>query len=162
MTIQRANISDVDSIISLIQSRIQWMNMKGIDQWNKSDYLETFTLTYFANVINRQNLYKVLDGEGVIIGAFTLFEEDERWTDGEPALYIHNFVSKLDAVGVGDTIILFCEEEAKTRGVSKLRVDCKNTNLKLNEYYQMRGFEYISSFEEEKYSGNRREKTIRL
>lgn len=160
MTIQLASLHDVNPIIDLIQKRIQWMDELGIDQWNNSGYLQTFTLEYFEKVIINQNLYKVLGEQERLVGAFTLFEEDARWTDNAVALYIHNFVSQIDIKGVGDKIISFCESEARNRGISKLRVDCKNTNLKLNQYYQNRGFEYISSFEEEKYSGNRREKTI--
>lgn len=160
MTIQLACSTDITSIVSLIQMRIEWMDKEGINQWNKSDYLKTFTLAYFDDVIQQKQLYvaKTMDGE--LVGAFTLFEEDSRWADGVTALYIHNFVSQINFSGVGGSIIAFCEKEAKGRNINRLRIDCQKDNEKLNRYYEQRGFKYVSSFAEELYNGNRREKII--
>ncbi len=159
MKISFATSNDIPTIITLIQERIEWMDRMNINQWNKSDYLKTFTLDYFTQVIENKNLYKVENQ--TIIGAFTLFDHDERWTDNLPALYIHNLVSKEESASVGDNIILFCEEKASEQGIARLRIDCQQDNIKLNDYYEKRGFIYINSFQEELYSGNRREKIIK-
>lgn len=161
MKISLATLNDITAIISLIQARIEWMDRMNIDQWNKSDYLNAFTLDYFAQVIENKNLYKVESENEIIIGAFTLFTQDERWTDNTPSLYIHNLVSKIETASVGDYIISFCEEKAREAHINLLRIDCQQDNIKLNDYYEKRGFIYINSFQEELYSGNRREKLIK-
>lgn len=161
MKISLATTADIKPIISLIQDRIDWMDEMDIHQWNKSDYLTTFSLEYFNEVIENKNLYKVEDNNKTIIGAFTLFDQDARWTDDTSALYIHNFVSKIGVKNVGNYIISFCEEKARDKKVLLLRIDCQQNNPKLNNYYEKHGFLYINSFEEELYSGNRREKHIK-
>lgn len=93
-TIQRAVIHDLQSILSLIRARIEWMNENNIEQWNRTDYLSRFTNEYFHRVISNGQLYTVKT-DGQVIGAFTLFDYDERWNDGQKALYIHNFVSDI-------------------------------------------------------------------
>ncbi len=158
-TIQRAVIHDLQSILSLIRARIEWMNENNIKQWNRTDYLSRFTNEYFHRVISNGQLYTVKT-DGQVIGAFTLFDYDERWNDGQKALYIHNFVSDIHHRGVGDDILCFCENEARKKNIFLLRIDCQKDNKKLNDYYSRRGFKYISSFEEELYCGNRRQKRI--
>ena len=160
MTIVLATSEDINGIVDLIQKRIDWMDQTGINHWNKSDYLKTFSLSYFDSVIKNKNLFQVLDFNDELIGGFTLFQSDRRWTDNIPALYIHNFVSKIDTKGVGDAIITFCEKEAIQRGINTLRIDCQQQNAKLNAYYEERGFYYVSSFDEPLYQGNRREKKL--
>ena len=45
--IRKATLFDIDSIIKVIQDRIDWMDEVGIEQWNKTSYLEVYPREYF-------------------------------------------------------------------------------------------------------------------
>lgn len=46
-----AQYDDIKDILSLIKLRIKWMDEKGIEQWNKTDYLNSYPSEYFENCI---------------------------------------------------------------------------------------------------------------
>lgn len=45
--ITKPTINDIDEIMSLIDSRIKWMDEVHIEQWNKTHYFERYPKEYF-------------------------------------------------------------------------------------------------------------------
>lgn len=155
---QEKNIADV---LCLIRKRIRWMDNCGIEQWNKTNYLECYPKKYFADCMLKNKLYVLSEKEfGEIVGAVVLSDSDKWWEDEIPAYYIHNLVTELEAKGAGAVIIKQCEEIAIEHGKSKLRLDCQRANVKLNRYYENLGFSYIGEARDGLYIGNKREKTL--
>lgn len=50
-----AQYGDIKDILSLIKLRIKWMDEKGIEQWNKTDYLNCYPSEYFQNCIFKKS-----------------------------------------------------------------------------------------------------------
>ena len=48
---RRAVLGDVPTILALLQKRIDWMDEKGLYQWNKTAYLTVYPAEYFAERI---------------------------------------------------------------------------------------------------------------
>ena len=67
---RRAQPADVDSIIDIIQERIDWMDRQGLYQWNKTHYMQRYPREYF--------LQRVMAGE------FYLALDEPRWTTSCP------------------------------------------------------------------------------
>ena len=40
--------NETDSVFSLIRQHVQWMDSKGIRQWNAADYLSAYPRSYYA------------------------------------------------------------------------------------------------------------------
>lgn len=158
----KATLEDVAEIYELIKKRIQWMNEKNIAQWNKTNYLESYPKAYFEEKAVSGQLYVLKDETfEKVTGAVVLLDEDKRWIDdGSKSYYIHNLVSDTEVPGVGTRIIQLCEKMAITEGKDKLRLDCQESNLKLNGFYNNLGFKYVEKVQEGSYVGNKREKCV--
>lgn len=159
---QKASNEDVDEILMLIQNRIKWMDENNISQWNKTDYLKAYPKSYFEELVSKGELYVVKYRDlNKVIGAVALLEQDKRWKDSSQSYYIHNLVTDIGVPGIGETIINFCEAIAIKHGKNKIRLDCQNSNHKLNEYYSRLGFEYVEMVQEGNYTGIKREKKLK-
>lgn len=160
--LRKAFSIDLEDVMSLIKKRIRWMDEQGIRQWNVTDYLETYPITYYQEQQKSGNLYVLCNSAEKIIGAVVLFDEDNRWADSEnvSALYIHNLVTTPDVSGAGEFIIKEVERIAVDSKKKKVRLDCAADNWFLNRYYETRGYKQVGHFKEGSYVGNRREKNI--
>ena len=45
---RQAVLEDVPTILALLQKRIDWMDEKGLYQWNRTAYLTVYPAEYFA------------------------------------------------------------------------------------------------------------------
>lgn len=67
--LELASLKDAKEVFELIKQRIEWMDQKGIHQWNTTDYLAIFPLSFFENESKLQHLYVLKEGG-----------ESSRWT----------------------------------------------------------------------------------
>ena len=89
-----------------------------------------------------------------------LKEQDDRWNDSEPALYLHNFVTRVEAPGAGSTFLRFAEEYALKKGKKYLRLDSAADNPSLARYYTSQGFVPAGTCTEGGYNGILRQKEL--
>ncbi|MGN0975124.1 MAG: GNAT family N-acetyltransferase [Gemmiger sp.] len=156
-----AAAQDAGAVFALIRARIRWMDKVGVEQWNKLDYWGAFPESYYRAAIADGRLYVLRRPDGSVAGAGVLSPSDNAWpADGVPALYLHNFVTALDAPGAGDEFLRGCEALARRRGSTCLRLDCAANNRKLNDYYARRGYRAVGRVIEGDFIGTRREKTL--
>ena len=86
-------------MFDLVLERMKWMDEKGIEQWNVMGYDEVYPLSYYEQKCREGRAFALENKDGAILCAAVLLENDSRWSDDVPALYVHNLVSK---VGAGD------------------------------------------------------------
>ena len=156
-----AKNNEIDTIFSLYKKRIQWMDKSGIQQWNMTNYLEVYSISYYADRQRLGELY-VLSKEDVVIGAVVLLQSDECWPQmaDSPAYYVHNLVTELSVKGAGKIILSEVEKMAISKGIQFLRLDCAVDNKFLNEYYESMGYKMVGCCKEGAYIGNKREKEL--
>lgn len=156
-----AKNNEIDTIFSLYKKRIQWMDKSGIQQWNMTNYLEVYPISYYADRQRLGELY-VLSKEDVVIGAVVLLQSDECWPQmaDSPAYYVHNLVTELSVKGAGKIILSEVEKMAISKGIQFLRLDCAVDNKFLNEYYESMGYKMVGWCKEGAYIGNKREKEL--
>lgn len=153
--------ADTEKIFKLYKERIDWMNKKGIKQWNVTDYLNVYPLPYFKAQARGGHLF-MLKADDEIIGAVVLLNSDKRW-NGAPeksAYYIHNLVTSCSAKSAGKIILAEIERAATANGIKRLRLDCANDNLFLIKYYKSLGYLETGKFREGNYSGIKLEKAL--
>lgn len=152
---------EVSQMFHMILKRMEWMDEKGIEQWNVTKYDEIFPLSYYEEECLKGEifvLYDTLDQE--IVAAAILKEEDENWQDNVQALYLHNFVAKIGEKGVGSIFINLAEEYAKEKGKEFFRLDSIENNEPLSQYYETQGFLPVGKCQEGLYKGILREKKL--
>lgn len=158
-TVRPEEIADV---FSLYEKRVAWMDEAGIRQWNVSDYLTAYPISYYEQQRAAGNLYALHDG-AKIVGAAVLLRSDERWADraADKAYYVHNLVTDTQAKGAGRALLALAEDMARANGVRFMRLDCAADNRALNDYYASMGYELAGTCEDGPYyRGNRREKEL--
>ena len=86
-----AREEDVPAIMALLQQRIDWMDEKGLYQWNKTGYLTCYPPAHFQRLI-REDLVFVAWADGVLTGVMALLSRDLRWPNGDDgkAYYVHH------------------------------------------------------------------------
>ena len=160
---RKATQSDVAEAFLLYENRIQWMNERGYCQWNKTNYLSVYPMTYFNEQVTLGNFY-VMENTATdkIYGSVVLLENDERWSEklSGDAYYIHNLVTKLSEKEIGKRILLQIENLAAENKKKFLRLDCAADNAFLNSYYEAIGYSAVGIFSEGPYNGIKREKRI--
>lgn len=109
--------SEVPQMFSMILKRMEWMDEKGIQQWNAAKYDTIYPLSYYEEKrLNGEVFVLVSKDTKELISAAVLKEQDDRWNDSEPALYLHNFVTRVEAPGAGSIFLRFAEEYALKKG----------------------------------------------
>lgn len=159
--IQRVDELDLAKLQSLYIEAAAWMEAKGIDQWRTSD----FTTEHMQKLIRQTELYQV-NWSGSIIGGLSIQWKDaiiwkELDCDNE-AGYLHKLVVKREynGLGIGNTVLRWCEAYMKMNGKKLLRLDCVPSNVKLNEYYVTAGFEFRGRTEGKGWAANLYEKAV--
>ncbi len=138
---RKIRAEEAPQMFSMILQRMRWMDQNGIRQWNVTEYDRAYPLEYYMEEQRRGRIFALTDATADrIVCAAILKEEDERWSDGVPALYIHNFVSKIDASGVGAYFLECAAEYAAQLGKEYLRLDSAVDNPALAHYYERHGF----------------------
>lgn len=159
MIIRKSLVKDVPSIMDLLQIRIDWMDEKGLYQWNKTDYLGVYPSAYFIKLVNRQVVYVAKEAD-CLQGVMALFSEDPRWTKSGKALYVHHLATDLSCKGLGAEMLCYAETEAIKHGCDYLRLDCQIVNLDLNRYYERLGYICVGTCIDGAYEGNLMEKPL--
>ena len=136
---------------------------KGIQQWNAAKYDTIYPLSYYEEKrLNGEVFVLVSKDTKELISAAVLKEQDDRWNDSEPALYLHNFVTRVEAPGAGSIFLRFAEEYALKKGKKYLRLDSAADNPSLARYYTSQGFVPAGTCTEGGYNGILRQKNCFL
>lgn len=153
--------SEIPQMFNLIIERMKWMDEKGIQQWNVTKYDEVYPQTYYEEKRKAKEVFVLEDTltNQIVCGA-VLLENDDRWHDDVPALYLHNFVTKINEKGVGGIFIDKAEMYALQLGKQYFRLDCAKDNASLCQYYENKGFIFAGECQDGLYEGILRQKKL--
>lgn len=160
---QPAAPQEVEAAFHLYEQRVSWMNEKGLHQWNDTDYLNAYPISYYREEQEAGCLYLLKkSADGAVVGAAVLLTADERWADAEPvpAYYIHSLVTIPNLPGAGRAILAEIDRLARKNGKTCLRLDCSVDSVFLNSYYESQGYRLSGQCQDGPYYGNRREKRL--
>lgn len=148
-------------MFDLVLERMKWMDEKGIEQWNVMGYDEVYPLSYYEQKCREGRAFALENKDGAILCAAVLLENDSRWSDDVPALYVHNLVSKVGAGDAGAEFLRRAGEYALSINKEYLRLDSSENNEPLAKYYENLGFVPVGTCTDGPYKGVRREKKLK-
>lgn len=156
---RKAQPGEENIVFELIRQRMEWMDQKGIDGWNRMDYLTVYPLEHYREIL--PELYVLQENKtGEILCAGALYESDERWNSADPALYLHHFTSKVGAHQAGSLFLRRAEEYAMAQGKRYLRLDSSRDNNQLEAYYENQGYVPAGTCVDGPYHGILRQKKL--
>ena len=144
LSIKRAIIENIDSIMDIVAKCTQHMISNGIFQWNDT-YPSRDT---FLKDIEDENLYILLKKDK-IIGCVSFcnkmeeFYKKVEWlSDSINNVYVHRLAITPSEQGNGYSKILmnYIEKECKIRNVNSIRLDTLSVNEKNNKLYESLGY----------------------
>lgn len=145
MQIVKANSSDTEEILDLVQEIIRDMNAHGIDQWNEIYPPPRI----FVSDVKSGSLFAVKSDDkivGIIVLTGEPDEEYEQieWKDKHgKALIIHRIAvhPKWQRKGIGEKLMDYAEDFAKKNGYSSIRVDTHSGNPRSLRLFEKRKYE---------------------
>ncbi len=153
LVVQRASSSDQEIIITLLKEIAQWMKDNKINQW--SYLLEGGDDEEIKSAIEQNYTYKVLRDD-LMIATFTLSPKQSEWDEhifgkdeAYDSMYLHRLAVHPQYMnqGVGKKILNWIPANLGD-GKKFIKLDCVADNVKLNQFYQDNGFEYIGETDE--------------
>ena len=160
-TIRPAREEDVPAIMALLQRRIDWMDEKGLYQWNKTGYLTCYPPAHFQRLI-REELVFAAFADGTLIAVMALLSRDPRWPNGHDGLayYVHHLATDPAFPGLGREMLAYAEDFSRQKGRPFLRLDSQKVNDALSRYYEALGYRPVGECVDGDYVGIRREKSL--
>lgn len=135
-----ARAGDVDGIFRLRQQAEAWLAGRGIQQWRSGEV----TRDDVARQVQDGEWHVLPGADGAVVGALRLLWSDAPvWQDEDCfAAYVHGLMVDRDHAGrgLGDGLLGWVEQQARTRGASLFRLDCCESNGSLRNYYARQGF----------------------
>ena len=161
-SLRQAARNEIPSVFELYRQRIQWMNHQGIRQWNVTEYLSVYPLSYYESCCAAGTLYVWQEAAAPITGAAVLLTQDGRWDDSKTAAacYVHNLVTAPGCPGSGRRMLEAAERLAVSRGRRSMRLDCAEGNERLKQYYAAQGYHAVGRCREGDYRGILWEKSL--
>ncbi|WP_310550432.1 GNAT family N-acetyltransferase [Paenibacillus glufosinatiresistens] len=140
IVIRQAGPERAREVLELLRGAAEWMRENGLTQWKPEQFTEAGVASYFAE----REVY-VAEDEDKAAGVFTLqFSDPEYWgRRNDPRYaYLHRLAvgQAYRGGGLGAAMLQYAADLARHRGCLGLRLDTVANNVKLNRYYQTRGF----------------------
>lgn len=160
---RKAAVDEVQHVFQLVLNRIRWMDEVGIRQWNVTDYVGRFPLSYYEQKQAEGEMFVLEEkATGRIVCGAILKEVDDRWPDDVKgtAYYLHNFATDTNKPGVGLIYLHLAERYAAVMGKEYFRLDCAVDNAFLNRYYDAQGYTVVGTCVHGLYKGLLREKRL--
>ena len=140
ITIQRATISDIPTILSILNYGVKNKIRRGDLAWGEKDIEASAIEPYIQNGTAYITLFNTQ-----IVGTFILDWQDEVNWGAQPqiACYLRRFAVAAGYHGqnIGGQILDIVANTIKEQGnLSSIRLVCPSANTKLRAYYEKQGF----------------------
>ena len=147
--IRKANISEIDAIITITRACALKMNSEKIFQWNE----HYPTKEAFEKDFQRGELYVLVNSENIIgsVVISTLKDEeynDVTWlTEDGNNIYIHRLAvhPEYQHQGYAKQLMNFAEETAQKNNAVSVRLDTFSQNKRNQKFYETRGYQKLES-----------------
>ncbi|MCU9613361.1 GNAT family N-acetyltransferase [Caldibacillus lycopersici] len=150
LEITLASENDAAQITELLKDTARWIQEKEIDQWRF--LLNGGEDEEIKAAIKQEETFLITD-KGNATATFTLYYTQNEWDQyvwgnhSNDAVYLHRLAVTRSLIGtnLGKDILHWVIQYLADKGKLYLRLDCVENNEKLNQFYQICGFEKVGS-----------------
>ncbi|MGI9616098.1 MAG: GNAT family N-acetyltransferase [Acidimicrobiales bacterium] len=135
LVIVPALISDVDSVVGVLDEAASWLAARRVEQWPCR-----FEPGWVEPDLVDGSTFLVLYAHDPI-ATITITESDPVWPDDDVrAHYLHRFAVRRSHAGVGAAVLDWADARAGRAGAHVLRLDCIASNTALRDYLEAAAF----------------------
>jgi GNAT superfamily N-acetyltransferase len=153
MRIRPGDPGDIPAVLALGDEAVRWMNARGNTQqwgtapWTGDDKREAV----IRGQAHGGGMRIAEDRDGTVLGALVITESPQPYVPaaGERELYINLLLvsRRHSGLGIGAALIGHARQEAATRGIGLVRVDCwAGEEGSLVRVYEKYGFSRVQEF----------------
>lgn len=153
LSLRRATAQDLDAVWGIIEKDSKWLSEeKDLHHW--AGY---YTKEKIAHKLESQEVY-LASQNGEVVGTITLdtnpveyYREEEelsKFADPKaPALYVTALAvdPEKHGQGIAGNLMNFADSEARKRGISYVRFDCRDRYSDLVNFYKKRGYVIVGT-----------------
>jgi ribosomal protein S18 acetylase RimI-like enzyme len=140
ISIRSADPVDAPTILALRHAAEDWLASKHIDQWRPREV----PLATIDEQVAAGEFYVGVDPDtmDIVAAMRVLWCDPLVWDDDEKACYVHGLVIDRSRAGsaLGEAMVDHAAGLARCAGVSRVRLDCAESNPALRSYYRRHGF----------------------
>ena len=162
--IRPARSGDAAQILAVTDEATVWLVDHGLsEQWGgEPPSSESAFVSRVSSWIRDGQAMVAIDASGdlhgyAVSGSFPppYFDPTVARRAVEDAYYVYTVASRMrpESRGVGRSLIMWAAEQARSSGVTYLRLDCWAENAALRAYYQDLGFEECDTYVDEGWPG---------
>lgn len=149
-----AKADELPSVVEILDKAALWLIAKGIAQWQSPVPMGLQTL--IKNEIMHGHVFLArLSGESRPIAALRFYQRISKlWGDDTQAAgYVYSLALDPEFTGrrIGEALIEWAKDYARTRNCTTLRLDCWAPNMRLRRYYERLGFAYCGTVNDNGY-----------
>lgn len=148
MDFRKANKTDINEIMDIIQQAQAYFKTSGIDQW-QNNYPNEQTI---SNDIDKGNSYVLTKDNQVVATAAIIFDKDitydniyeGQWLSDNEYAVIHRIAvdNRYKGLGLATEIIKKVEQFCANNGVKSIRIDTHEQNLSMQRLLKKSDFKY--------------------
>ncbi|CEL10109.1 hypothetical protein ASPCAL13234 [Aspergillus calidoustus] len=146
-TMRKAQLADLDEVLSILHTRVAWLRSQGNEQWTTSGSFRR-RMTNF--VTNGRTWVLRDETRNEIVATITVETEGDAryWTETDkqtPALYISKMATAVHRRDerLGEVLITWSRDLAAQMGLEVVRWDAWRTNVRLHDWYRATGAKYV-------------------
>ena len=148
MIFKEAQISDIDTILSILNNVANELKAKKVKQWTQWLSPKPLDIKWINDKILTQSFFFVfIDDE--MAGMFSLSDTDEKYWGPQiiKAKYLHSLTTlpNFKGQGLAKKVIAKIKSDLVNSDFKYIRLDCISTNTHLIGYYQSQGFDYLKT-----------------
>jgi len=167
--VEKAGLADLDEVLKLFDAAQRWLVERGLkDQWGDVPFSNSpAQRERFAAWLRAGDLW-VMRWDRRIVGTLVFSSSPPDYAraacaDREAGGYLEAFAVHRDHAGegVGAALLTWAEQEAVSRKLTTLHLDCWAENGALRRYYRRAGFREVGTLTLGAWRGSLLEKTLR-
>jgi ribosomal protein S18 acetylase RimI-like enzyme len=137
---------DVEPFVELLESAATWLWERGVRQWEPGSMRDQQRL--LRAWADAGHLVAARADDLLVAGCFLVPHPTAEWSarPGD-ALYLHKLVVARTHArrGLAHRILSWCEHDARSRGVPRIRLDCWDGNERLRSLYRAEGYRELEA-----------------
>ena len=143
---ETASEKDVSEIFSCYLDRAKWFADNNIEHWTEEYLREYCSEESIANHVQSKEFFVIRFDGKIVAGCVLKTDQGERelWKDekGDSGFIEYLFSNQK---GAGQILLGELKKLCINRGLKFLKLDCRNHNEKLKDYYLSNGFEHVGT-----------------
>jgi ribosomal protein S18 acetylase RimI-like enzyme len=136
--VRTADQEDIAAVIAILAESSAWLRAKGILQWP-----DRFPEAVISGAMDSGDLYVAMERNEIVATVTLQWRDPSFWGERNDAAFVHRLAVRRSHAGIGQRLLRWAANQARSRDRSYLCLDCLSSNERLRRYYEDLGFRRV-------------------